>query len=69
MGRGLIGDRNFRIKVWSRDVNDLEPKWIENCTLVSVPDPPTSTMFLFASLDGRPITKFGLDEFELMEAK
>lgn len=65
--RGLIGDRPFRVKVWSREVDDLEPKWISNCTLISVPSGAKQTYFLFATREGRSITKFGLDEFELME--
>lgn len=65
--RVLIGDRLFRVQVWSRHLDDLEPKWVEGCTLISVPNPPASTMFLFASPAGRAIPKSGLDEFELME--
>ena len=65
--KGICGDRVFRVQVWSRDVDELEPKWIEGCKLVSVPNPPASTNFLFVSPDCRSIPKFGIDEFELME--
>lgn len=66
--RKIIGDRQFRVKVWSRDIRELEPKWIDGCTLVSVPIlPNTRTYFSFATSDSQVITKFGLDEFELME--
>ncbi|MBE9213732.1 DUF3854 domain-containing protein [Plectonema cf. radiosum LEGE 06105] len=65
--KGLCCDRNFRVKVWSRDINELEPKWVDNCTLISTPNPPSSTMFTFASPSGRAIPKAGLEEFELME--
>ncbi|WP_414622065.1 VapE domain-containing protein [Calothrix sp. CCY 0018] len=65
--RGLVGDRLFRVEVMSNDMNELKPKLIEGCTLVSVPDVPDRTYFTFASPTGRVITKFGLNEFELME--
>jgi predicted P-loop ATPase len=65
--KGLCCDRNFRVKVWTRDVNELEPKCVENCKLISTPNPPSSTMFIFASPSGRAIPKSGLEEFELME--
>lgn len=63
--RKLISDRSFRVKVWSRNINELEPKWVCGCKLVSVPNLPGTTTFLFASPDGRSIPKFAIDEFEL----
>ena len=65
--RKIIGDRKFRVEIWSRDKDELEPKWIEGFTLISVPNPPAQTYFQFATPDGTLITKFGIDEFELME--
>lgn len=66
--RVLIGNRQFRVKVWSRDVNELEPKWIYGCTLVSVPIlPNTRTYFSFATADGQVLTKFDLTDFKLLE--
>ena len=66
--RRIIGDRQFRVKVWARDkdIHDTEEKWIYGCRLVSVPNPPKTT-FIFAAPNGRVIPKFGVDEFELME--
>ncbi|MGB6301553.1 MAG: VapE domain-containing protein [Rivularia sp. (in: cyanobacteria)] len=65
--RETVGDRVFRVKVWSREVTELEPKWIDGCKLVSVPSPPGKLMFIFADPNGRVIPIAGLDEFELME--
>ena len=67
--RGILGDRPFRVKVWERKGSDYESKWISNCTLISVPEDAQQTYFLFATQEGRSITTFDLDEFELMEKK
>ena len=67
--RGLLCDRNFRVQGRFRvkGSSEMEPRWIEGCKLISVPNPPNSTIFLFSMPNGKNTHIFGLDEFELME--
>lgn len=60
----LTGDRDFKVEQIVHRADDCEKVWVEGCKLVSVPNPPTDTMFTLKKED-RIIRVAGIDELEL----
>ncbi|MEM9925631.1 MAG: DnaB-like helicase N-terminal domain-containing protein [Cyanobacteria bacterium P01_D01_bin.50] len=62
--KGLVNDCTFSVQVWTKNMDELEPKEVKGCKLITVPKPPDS-YFAFTSPSGRIIHKFGVEEFKM----
>jgi putative DNA primase/helicase len=57
----------FRVRLLNTDPSSEEDYiWMENCTLKSVPNPPSSHQFIFKSEEGKVVVAASVDDFEVM---
>jgi replicative DNA helicase len=58
----VLASRRFKV----RQIGIEDYVWVEGCKLVSLPNPPVKTYYLFVTPNGDRITVAGDDEFEVM---